>query len=98
MSYGFTIRSSKIERRLSAKPIAMGETAFVPSLPAQKKPAAGQTFRASEGSVVFAVLVRGLAVKFLKGAVEVACVLIAHGADDLFDRKAAGAKEFFRSF
>ena len=48
--------------------------------------------------MVFAVLVRGLAVKFLKGAVEVARILVAHGADDLFDRKAAGAKEFFRRF
>ena len=76
----------------------MGETAFAPSLPAQKKPAAEQAFRASEGSVVLAVLVRGLAVKLLKGAVEVARVLIAHGADDLFDRKAAGAKELFRRF
>ena len=40
---------------------------------------------------------RGLAVKFLKGAVEMARVLVAHGANDLFDGKTAGTQELFRS-
>ena len=46
--------------------------------------------------MVFSVLMRGLAVKFLKGAVEMARVLVAHGANDLFDGKTAGAQELFR--
>ena len=46
----------------------------------------------------FAVLVRGFAVKFLKGTVEVARVLVSHGADDLLDGKTAGAKKLFRGF
>ena len=53
--------------------------------------------RGGGGGVIFAVLVRGLAEKVLKGAVKVARVLVAHGADDLLDGQAAGAKQFLGS-